>query len=253
MKITLVMVSMVLTAATVFAEELSSCTDEEIGHIYGNQGLILPRLIGNFDYIGVGRFIGDCSTTNVSFADISVQQWWTPDPGTNTVRIRKIDRLFEEWIFPTNVPVVFFIAIKADWYGTNATFYITNAAERAQLTFINADRSWFRTTRDNGLVYDFATNLWECMRANPNPTNYYTVLRDTERTVSEQDSWRVRLDAYEGLSWLFHDASESYLAEKLNDPLLSPIMRNSVGNRLWDRFGWTYTVTNNTVQWHPPQ
>lgn len=249
MKRTMILLSMVLTATAVLAEELSSCTAEEIGHIYGNQGLILPSLVGGFDYIGVGKFVGDCSTTNVSFADISVQQWWTPDPGTNTMRIRKINRLPDEWIFPTNVPVVFFVATKADWYGENAEFYMTNAEERAELTFINADRSWFRVTRDNGLVYAFATNLWGCMRANPNPTNYYAVLRDTERTVSEQNSWRVRLDAYEGLSWLFHDATESYLAEKLNDPLLSPVMKGSVRATLYDKFGWRYV--NGVIT--PPQ
>ncbi len=253
MKKTICMLLTTLAMAVAFSEELSNCTDEEIGNIYGNQGLILPKLISSFDYVGIGQFIGDCSITNVSFADIHVQQWWTPDPGTNTMRIRKISNLPDEWIFPTNVPVVFFVATKADWYGNDAEFYLTNTAERAELTFINADRSWFRTTRDSGLVYAFATNLWECMRANPNPTNYYAVLRDTERTVSEQDSWRVRLDAYEGLSRLFHDASESYLAEKLDDSLLSPIMKNSVGNRLRHRFGWTYNYTNNVEVWTPPQ
>lgn len=253
MKKMICMILMALAVAVAFSEELSNCTDEEIGRIYGNQGLILPKLISSFDYVGIGHFIGDCSTTNVSFADISVQQWWTPDPGTNTVRVRKIDRLPDEWIFPTNVPVVFFVATKADWYGENAEFYLTNAAERAELTFINADRSWFRTTRDNGLVYSFATNLWECMRTNPNPTNYYAVLRDTERMVSEQDSWRVRLDAYSALSWFLDDLSESDLAEKLDDPLLSPIMKNSVGNRLGRHYGWLYSYTNNVNVWTPPQ
>lgn len=253
MKKTIGMLVTALIAVAISAEELSNCTEAEIGQIYSNQGITIPRVVRNFDYAGVGAFFCDTTTNNVPFVDIHVQQWWTPDPGTNIVRIYNTYGEPVPWTFPTNVPVVFFAATKADWYGTYAEYYLTNAAERAQLTFINADRSWFRTTRDNGLLYTFTTNLWNCVRNTPNSTNYYEVLRDAERTVSRQDSWRVYLDASYALSWLFDDASESYLTEKLNDPLLSPTMRHSVGNRLWEKFGWTYTVTNNTVQWHPPQ
>ncbi len=250
---TLMLLFMLITATVSFAEELSNIPQAEIDKKVHVSGPIIPRQIEYTSTAGVGVFTGDCSTTNVSFVDISVQQWWTQDTGTNTVRINKIDGLYKEWAFPTNVPVVFFAITKAQWYGKKADYYLTNEAERAELTFGNVDRAWFRTTRDNGLVYSFTTNLWECMRTNPNPTNYYVVLRDAERSVSEQDSWRVNFDAYHGLSSLFDDASESYLAEKLNDPLLSPVMRNSVGNRLGDRHGWTYSYTNNVNVWSPPQ
>lgn len=242
-----------LTVVTVLAEELSNISPAEIAEKVHVSGPIIPRQVEYSSAAGVGTFTEDCSTTNVTFVDISVQQWWTPDPGTNIVRVSKIRNLSVEWIFPTNVPVVFFAITKAQWYGENAEYHLTNAAERAELTFGDADRSWFRVTRDNGLVYTFATNLWNCVRANPNPTNYYVVLRDAERTVAEQNSWRVNFDAYHGLSFLLDDAPESYLAEKLNDPLLSPIMKNSVGNRLRHRYGWTYNYTNNVEVWTPPQ
>jgi hypothetical protein len=251
---TMAVLSLTMFAATyVPAEEVSGISDSEISRIYNNQGITIPTLVRGSDFAGVGVFSCDTTTNNVPYADIHVQEWWTPSPGTNVVRVHNIQGEPAPWTFPTNVPVVFFAATKAEWYGTYAEHLLPNESERAELTFISAERSWFRLTRDSGLLHTFTTNLWDCVRANPNPTYYYEVLRDAERTVSRQDSWRVSIDASYALSWLFDDASEAYLAEKLNDPLLSPVMRHSVGNRLWDKFGWTYTVIDNTVQWHPPQ
>ena len=106
--------------------------------------------------------------------------------------------------------------------------------------FADIDRSWFRADRDNGLVHAFATNLWNCMRTNPNPTNYYEVLRDTERTITQQQSWRVHLDAYRGLFWIMNDVGENGLVAMLNDPLLSPAMKRFVRSILYDKFGWRY-------------
>lgn len=243
----------VLATMPVFAEELSDIPQAEIDEKVHSGAAIVPLLVKYSSAVGVGTFVGDCSVTNVSFADIHVQQWWTPDPGTNAIRIQKVTGIPDEWTFPTNVPVAFFAITKAQWYGEDAEYYLPSAAERAELTFGDVDRAWFRTTRDDGLLHSFATNLWECVRVNPNPTNYYEVLRDAERTVSRNDSWRVQLDASKGLSWLFGDASESYLAEKLNDPLLSPTMKNSIGNRLRHHFGWTYSFSNGTEIWTQPQ
>ena len=239
----------IVTVASVFAEEFSDIPQAEIDKKVSRDAAVIPLLVAHSSAAGVGMFIGDCSTTNVSFVDISVQQWWTPVPGTNTVRISKIKDLPDEWIFPANVPVVFFAKTKAQWYGENVEYFLTNATERAELTFGNVDRSWFRTTRDSGLVYTFSTNLWDCLRTNLNLTNYYEVLRDAERTVSKQDSWRVHIDASKSLSWFLDDTSESYLAEKLNDPLLSPVMKGSVRATLYDKFGWRYV--NGIIT--PPQ
>ena len=262
MRKTVCMLATTLIVATVLAEEFSDASQEDISKSFNL--VRISTLVKIADCAGVGLFLNEPSPT-APFVDIQVQQWWTPSLPTNIVRIHELNPYSTNWVFPTNVPIVFFAVAKRQMYVDHPAFTIpsqyppewvcsiTNATEMEKLMFPGVDRSWFRTTRDNGLVYDFATNLWECMRANPNTTNYYEVLRDSERTVSKQDSWRVHIDAYKGLSWFLDAASESYLAEKLNDPLLSPIMRNSVGNRLWDRFGWTYTVTNNTVQWHPPQ
>ena len=259
-------IAMLLTflALPVIAEEFSNLSETEICKKLYSDAPLVSDLIRGARCAGVGVFLNEPSPTSPS-VDIQVQQWWTPPLATNTVRIHELDPYSTNWVFPTNVPVVFFALTKRQMYSGHSAwvnpdqyppewvYSITNAAESAKLMFLDVDRAWFRTTRDNGLVYVFATNLWECMRANPNSTNYYEVLRDTERTVSEEESWRVNFDSDKGLSWLFVNASESDLAEKLNDPLLSPIMRNSVGNRLGNHYGWTYSYTNNVNVWAPPQ
>jgi hypothetical protein len=78
------------------------------------------------------------------------------------------------------------------------------------------------------------------MRTNPNPTNYYEVLRDTERTVSDQASWRVNFDSGKGLSWIIRGADENGLVAMLNDPLLSPPMKGVVRTTLYNNHGWRY-------------
>ncbi len=237
-----------------FAEEVSNIPQAEIDEKVYSGAAIIPLLVQHASADGIGTFVGDDTLTDVQHVDIQVQEWWTADPGTNLVRLHKVKNHPDAWTFPTNVPVVFFAITKRQRYGEFADFYLDKAGEDgSELTFGYVDRSWFRVERDNGLIYTFATNLWDCVRANPDPARYYEVLRDAERTVSRSESWRVQLDASKGLSWLFGAAAEEPLAEKLNDPLLSDIMRNSVGNRLRHRFGWTYSYTDGVENWHPPE
>ena len=260
MKKTICLFIAMLTALMVFAEEFSNISQAERNKKFFGDAILVSDLVRGASCAGVGQFLNEPSVDS-PFVDIQVQQWWTPLLETNVVRIHELDPYSTNWVFPTNVPVVFFAVTKRQMYdGTPAlvipdqyppewVYSITNAAEMAKLMFIEVDRAWFRTTRDNGLVYTFATNLWECMRTNPNPTNYYEVLRDAERTVSKQASWRVRLDAYSALSWFLDDLSESDLAEKLDDPLLSPVMKGSVRATLYDKFRWRYI--NGVIT--PPQ
>jgi hypothetical protein len=125
--------------------------------------------------------------------------------------------------------------------------------EASKFMFTDMDRAWFRVGRDNGLLHSFATNLWDCIRVNPNPTNYYKVLRDTDREVSRHDSWRVKLDASRELIWVYALEPEESLAEKLEDTLLTPSQRNSLGNIMKRRFNWKYIYTNSVETWIPPE
>lgn len=248
----------------IFAEEVSNITGAELDDKLYNNTTTIQSLVRGASCVGVGLFINEPSPAD-PFVDIQVQQWLTPALSTNVVRIYELSGRTTNWVFPTNVPIAFFAFTKRQTYRDHAVFFhpedytpeycfsITNDMEMAKFMFPNVDRAWFRVTRDNGLVYAFATNLWNCVRANPNPTNYYELLRDAERTVSKEDSWRVKFDAHRGLSWLFNEEPESDLAEKLNDPLLSITKKNTLGNTLMDRFGWTYSYTNNVEVWTPPQ
>jgi len=238
---------------TVFAEELSDLSQDKIDKLVSKRAVTIPQLVKYSGTAGVGRFIGDCSTTNVAFVDIAVDQWWTTDPGTNTVRFYKIFGKEEHWVFPTNVPVVFFGMTKEEWYGEVAERALAQSGENGKdITFNNQERSWFRVSRDNGLLYSYATNLWVCARTNPNEARYYTVLRDIEREIPVEVSWRVRHDNRAAFRHLLEEKPENFLTSKFNDPLISPLMKHSIGNMLMDRFDWQVKVIDGVPQWAPP-
>ena len=215
----------------------------------------IPRLVQDADVAGVGEFINQPSR-NTPIARVLVHDYWAGDPGTNVLQVSLVGSDYlTDWVFPTNVPVVFFAMKKSSYFDythgwtdiTNLAEIYTNEAELAVLSFPGGDRAWFRTTRDAGLLYTFATNLWDCLRANPNSTNYYEVLREAEK-VPYSTSSRLWLDADGCLSSLFLHSTDAFLIDKYEDPSLSSSGKNNIFNRLAWR-GWTYT---NDV-WIPPQ
>jgi len=253
MKFFLFLLAGSIIVVTLFAEEVSSMAPEKIDKLVSTEAVTIPQLVKYSSTAGVGRFVGDCSNTNVAFVDIAVDQWWTTEPGTNMVRFYKIYGREEQWTFPTNVPVVFFGMTKEEWYGEVAERALALSGENAkEITFNDQERSWFRVSRDNGLLYSFATNLWDCVRTNSDEDRYYNVLRNADREITNETSWRVRLDAYEALTYLFDTSTESFLTQKLKDPQLRPIMRNSIGNTLMDKFEWQVKVIDGVPQWAPP-
>lgn len=197
------------------------------------------------DVAGVGLFL-DCPTPSNPTVGVHVQDFWAGNSGTNVLRISINEyKEFTDWIHPTNAPVVFF-AFRPATYMTNAWSDVANAAELypgrltdMSLSFPFADRAWFRTTRDNGLLYAFATNLWDSVRANPNPTNFYKVLRDADSPAYTNSS-RVVMETSHGLFSFFRTCTDTDLLEKFQDPLLNAYGKNVLENELLNR-GWTYT------------
>lgn len=246
--VVLMLTSLALSAT---AEEFSSLSEDEINKKLYSAAPLVSDLIRGARCAGIGVFLNEPST-NAPAVDILVQEWWTSPLTNSVVQIHELDPYSTNWVFPTNVPVVFFALSKRQMYSGHTAwvnpdpyppewvYSITNAEESAKLMFLDVDRAWFRTTRDNGLVHAFATNLWNCMRTNPNPTNYYEVLRDTERTVPDQASWRVNFDSGKTLSWIIRGADENGLVAMLNDPLLSPPMKGVVRTTLYNNHGWRY-------------
>ncbi len=253
------------TAYRASAEELSNYTNEQIGETISQNRQTIAACVRSAAVAGVGVFLRQPSPQE-PFVDIDVQEWWTPALTNSIIRVHYLNAYSpSNWIFPTNTPVVFFAITKrqADAkpsaytnpgaYSPEYCYSVTNETEASKFIFGDMDRSWFRIGRDDGRLYSFATNLWDCIRVNPNPTNYYKVLRDADRTVSYEDSWRVNLDASRELSWIYALESEDRLAEILNDPLLSPPERNHLGNVMNWRFNWKYIYTNGVETWTPPE
>ena len=248
-----------LFASNLFSEELSSMSLEDVGNLPDSALQVsIPFLVRNSDVAGFGEFVNTPSPTN-PVVDIHVQQWWTPNLGTNNMlRIHGIDETETNWIFPTNAPVVFFANAASNVIINTSVDEDAVARmsqdENWQWVFKHVDRSWFRVSRDNGLMYDFTTNLWRHVRVSPNLTNEYTFLRDTFNSayniyLSEQPlpSWRVACDSSEGLDYIFENATESFIAKILVDPLLPEDMQNLVHKELEKRFAW-YEDTNGVFR-----
>ena len=239
-----------LFASNLFSEELSAMSQEEMETIlYSTSRANIPSLVRNSEVAGVGEFVNVPSPTN-RIVDIAVQQWWTPNPGTNEMlRIHYIDESETNWIFPTNMPVVFFASAASNvvintCLGADMLKHMSQE-ERERWMFKFVDRSWFRVSRDNGLVYDFTTNLWQHTRVNRNFTNQYEVIRDAYISAHNDillentlPSWRVAYDSMEGLSYIERAATESFLVEIMIDPLLPESAQDDIANALFHRFNW---------------
>lgn len=252
MKSTMQMLVVLAVCGNACAEQTNLLVKPPFDDRWWNDTLI-PALVERIDVAGVGLFLNQ-PTTNDPYANVLVQDYWVGNSGTNVLRINVSPYRWEtDWIFPTNVPVVFF-ANKRSSHTNNSE--IVNLAEFYQampqawldeLSFPGGDAAWFRTTRDNGLLYDFTTNLWNCVKTNPNPTNHYEVLREAEK-IPFSSSSRLWIDAYRGFRYFVEDSTSDFLLDKFDDPMLDDTGRQSIYRELYSR-GWRRT---NGV-WNPPQ
>jgi hypothetical protein len=241
-----------LFASNLFSEELSSMSREEIDAIPSDVSQIsIPLLAGISKIAGIGMFANIPSPTN-STVDIAVQQWWTPNPGTSdTLRVHNIYEGETNWIFPTNEPVVFFATVasnlvKHTCIGEHLMEHMTQE-ELERPVFWHVDRSWFRVSRDNGLLYSFTTNMWQHTYVSQNLTNKYEALRDVFSSVYTElsagqtvPSWRVAYDSYEGLQNIIRHGSEKFLAEMMVDPQLPELIQIDALEELKERFCWDF-------------
>ena len=260
MKIKNIIICITALASCIIAEEFSNKIEDEIDKIYRIPPVITtPDLIQFVPFAGVGMFVNQ-PTTNNPFLEIAVSDWWAGNTGTNIIKIYELDDYnleYLDYIVPTNEPVVFFADTATNVFSflhgdNNIMRYLP--IEKHQLPmFHKPDRNWFRVSRDNGLLYEFTTNLWDIYRSVPdsNITNAYPYLLQTSRTITTNQSWRVYRDAREELLFLYsHVLPESILAYELNNPLNSSGRQDYIADTLYHRFGWRRI---NGVISPPPQ
>jgi len=238
----------------VSAEEVS-VTDARALYLSGayEGRAVIPALVKSADVAGIGRFLNEPSQ-QAPAVRIAVEDYWTQSPGTNVIEVdASRSRGAPDWEYPTNVPVVFFAlrygSLSNAWSDSGSMAYrYTNQAENAKLIFRDSPRAWFRVGRYNGLLHEFATNLWECTRTNPDEERHYEVLRDYAKlpiAASSRLAWDV------GICFIQHlyGKPDGYLFAKMtNDPALGPKGSNVIYNTLLER---RWTVTNGV--WYAPQ
>lgn len=251
MKKTLITIISIALTIVAFSEETNQ-VEYVFDEGYWNDKASIPGLVGFAEVAGIGEFLNQPSVDS-PHAIMKVSDYWVGDPGSNVVRIITRNPSSTDWVFPTNTPVVFF-AITRGYVLTNNFSDVgnmppvdTTGIDLTELHFPGGDSAWFRTTRDNGLLYEFATNLWDCIRVNPNQTRFYEVLRDADK-VPFLESSRLWLDVNRELDFLFMETSSASLLEKFSDSKIGSKTKNTIHNELLWR-GWSCT---NGVYYPPP-
>lgn len=211
----------------------------------------VPALVRSADVAGIGEFLNQ-PTAEHPYASMDVGTYWIGDPGTNIVNI-KVGPRGTDWVFPTNSPVVFFARTLGSVLTNNFSDVgnvppvDTTGIDLSELLFPHGDDAWFRTTRDNGLLYAFATNLWECIRINPDQERFYEVLRDAGKLPYEASS-RISEDTTHELGFLLKEFTDASLLEKNADPLIGARTKSMIFHEFIWR-GWSRT---NGVYYPPP-
>ena len=171
----------------------------------------VPQLVRLADVIGVGTAT-NCTEDGVT---INVSSYWLGDPGSNTLYLSTDSYGTQMPTLSNGAFVVFFattnlhiylsdVGRKADWNFNvgvdmcdwNYPFARTNALPSIPLSFVGSGRAVFHTDEDDGNLMLFASNLVQCMRIQPNVTNYYELVRITsyqgrEKRIKDDKIWSL--------------------------------------------------------------
>jgi len=212
--------------------------------------ITIHGLINEADVAGVGRFMTQPNPTN-NYVEVIVDEYWTSGIPSNTLLIGTTNK--SNWNFPTNTPIVFF-AMKFASYWSNGWInvsYLDDIFEQkmadTSLSFPDGDRAWFVKTQDNGLLFDYTTNLWECVRVNPNMTNEFNAVL-AGRHVSTNISNRVRSDSGQTFLELSMINSPEFLVEMHSRTDITNNERDLIYMALANFHKWEY---ENGI-WTPP-
>jgi len=154
----------------------------------------VPQLVKLADVVGVG------STTNCTEdgVTINVSSYWLGNPGSNTLYLSTDSYGTSMPTFSNGVSVVFFattnlhiffsdVGWKDTWdfnvgvgmFDWNYPFARTKPLPSIPLSFVGSGRAVFNVNEDEGALTLFASNLVQCMRVQPNVTNYYNLVKVT--------------------------------------------------------------------------
>ena len=208
----------------------------------------ISRTIERAHIAGVGHFMNQPSETN-RFAEVFVDECWTGNVTNDIVQIKfgiydsSETPSNTDWVIPLDDPIVFF-AVTHSNYMVNGSYMpvdymfnigmmsLTNEpgikvvspprftpedlvsySTNTTLYFPGGDSAWFRTTRDDGLLYTFTTNLWENMIVNPNTNNLYCILSEAVK-VEMDVSKRIYFDSFKGFRTLLMKFTPEFLVDE---------------------------------------
>jgi hypothetical protein len=171
----------------------------------------VPQLVRLADVIGVGTAT-NCTEDGVT---VNVSSYWLGDPGSNTLYLSTAPYGTQMPTLSNGVSVVFFattnlhvyandVGRNMEWdfnvgvnmFDWNYPFARTKPLPSIPLSFVISDRAVFNEDEDDGNLTLFASNLVQCMRIQPNVTNYYNLVKITsfsgkEKRVKHDKNWSL--------------------------------------------------------------
>jgi len=187
-------------------------------------GVSIKHLINYADVAGVGRFMNQ-PVPHDNIVNVYVDDSWLGDFQDEIIPIHTMWHNFYPDEYPTNIPVVFFAKYKIwekssyDIDENTGVFTFSNETITNTIpTFIDGDSAWFVKSMDNGLMFDYTTNLWENIRINPNFTNCYNIYVDANKKRKNSD--RLRNDLSSSFRQFLEENSKQFFIDKYNEPNL---------------------------------
>jgi hypothetical protein len=171
----------------------------------------VPQLVRLADVIGIGTAT-NCTDEGVI---LNVSSYWLGNPGSNKLYLSTNPYGTQMPTLSNGVSVVFFattnlhiylsdVGRKMEWNFNvgvdmcdwNYPFARTNSLPSIPLSFVGSDRAVFNIYEDEGNLTLFASNLVQCMRIQPNVTNYYELVRITsyqgrDKRVKDDKIWSL--------------------------------------------------------------
>jgi hypothetical protein len=204
----------------------------------------VPQLVRLADVIGVGTAT-NCTNDGVT---LNVSSYWLGDPGSNTLYLSTAPYGTQMPTLSNGVSVVFFATTNlhiylsdVDWnedwnfnvgvnmFDWNYPFARTNSLPTIPLSLVLSDRAVFNVNEDGGNLMLFASNLVQCMRIQPNVTNYYNLVKIT--SFNDKDNRGKRDKIWSLLNSVQHD-SLPMIQLMAADTNLPPFILNWARGRL---------------------
>ena len=192
------------------------------------------------DIIGAG-IVSDVTKTNETcITRIEVDNYWTGNPGSNTLFVVSHTNPPVD----ANIPILFFVnsyPLPSTGLGPSESRFLLafnhesfkRAEERRKAMFLDGERSWFHCIPENSDFVAFASNLVVAAQISTNLMSYYEIIRDGERQNPPLS--QIRIDSEMSLWNCRYWMTTNFMWQIWDDPKLYGNARHAINNGFYSK------------------